>query len=60
MNKSRLTASIIALITIIGPLQYSLRPDAVEDTAVRGFLMVLTIAGGLASLFIGLTSPSKS
>lgn len=59
MKKNHLTATIISAITILGPLQYSLRPDVI-DTPLRGGMMVLTIIGTLAALFIGISGPEKA
>lgn len=60
MNKNRLIALVIVSITILGPLQYSLRPDLIEETSIRGGLMILTLVGSLASLLIGINSPAKA
>jgi hypothetical protein len=60
MKKNQLIALVIILITILGPLQFSLRPDALESTTIRGGLMLLTLLGTLAALFIGISNPAKA
>ena len=60
MKKNQLIALVIILITILGHLQFSLRPDALESTTIRGGLMLLTLLGTLAALFIGISNPAKA
>jgi hypothetical protein len=60
MKKNQLIALVIISITVLGPLQFSLRPDAIEATALRGGLMLLTLLGTLLSLFIGISGPEKA
>lgn len=60
MKKNQLIALIIISITVLGPLQYSLRPDLIEETSIRGGLMILTLVGSLASLLVGISGPAKA
>ena len=60
MKKNQLIALVIISITILGPLQFSLRPDVLEATAIRAGLMLLTLLGTLAALFIGISNPAKA
>lgn len=60
MRKNNLIALVIITITVLGPLQFSLRPDLIEETSIRGGMMILTLAGTLASLMVGISGPQKA